>query len=119
MNRIVNILLVVFLIVVILFVALFLAAYLKPKHNQIPIWKTDLEQIYSAKQLWEINNINKTNDSPRLDDLRPYLSSKATTSLFWTNSVLMDLSGTVYTIGRIGEPPSCLIGGVRKVFPKF
>ena len=119
MNRIAKILIFLVALVAISFVALFIAAYLTPKNNRIPVWRTNLEQIESAKQVWESNEVIKTNNSPTWDDLRPYFSGWVTNYLYLTNSELVDPYGGVYTIGRIGEPPSCLVGGIRKIFPKF
>jgi hypothetical protein len=117
MNRISRILIPLVSLAIALYVALFVAAYMKPKSNKIAVWRTNLEAIESAKQVWESNEVIKTNDSPTLDDLRPYLSGWATNHIYWTNGELVDPDGGVYTIGRVGESPSCLIGGVRKVYP--
>ena len=117
MNRISRILIFLASFALALYVALFVAAYLKPKSNKIAVWRVNLEAIKEAKQIWEGNEVKKTNDSPTLDDLRPYLSDWETNHIYWTNGELVDPDGGVYTIGRVGESPSCLIGGVRKVYP--
>jgi hypothetical protein len=111
MNRLLKILVILVSLILFLFIALFVAAYLKPKHNQIAVWRTNLDQIYSAKQIWEGNETNK---SPTFNDLRPFLSGSVTNRLFQTNGQLVDPNGGIYTIGRIGESPSCLINGVQK-----
>jgi len=117
MNRISRISIFLVSLAVVLYVALFVAAYMKPKSNKIAVWRTNLEYIKEAKQVWESSEVIKTNDSPTLDDLRPYLSDWVTNHIYWTNGELIDPDGGVYTIGLIGESPSCLIGGVRKVYP--
>ena len=101
---------------VFLYVALFIAAYLKPKHNQIAVWRINLEQIYEAKQIWRDDGTNKF---PTFDNLRPFFSGSVTNHLYQKNGQLVDQNGGVYTIGRIGEPPSCLIDGVRKTLRDY
>jgi len=119
MNRITKISIYLVAFAAVSFVALFVAAYLTPKHNMIPVWRTNLEAIEEAKQIWEGIKVSKTNIAPTWDGLRPYFSGSVANYLYWTNGELADPYGGVYTIGRVGEPPSCLIGGVRKVYPKF
>ncbi|HXF10120.1 MAG TPA: hypothetical protein VN625_04995 [Desulfuromonadaceae bacterium] len=101
------------LLVVVAYAALFLGAYLKKKTNKIPTWRLNLMQIEFAKQHWVNDRVTTTNDTPTLDDLRPYLSDWSTNHIFWTNGVIADPDGGVYTIGRIGEEPSCLMEGRR------
>jgi hypothetical protein len=111
MARIVKILILLVTLAVAAFIALFVAAYLKPKSNKIPNWRLNLEQIESTKKEWADDRVGVTNDTPTLDDLRPYFSNWMTNHIFWTNGQVVDPDGGVYTIGRIGEQPSCLIGG--------
>jgi hypothetical protein len=116
MKRILKVLILSVALAVAAFIALFVAAYLRPKSNRIAPWRVNLEQIWEAKQVWASSRVGTTNDAPTLDDLRPYLSDWVTNHFSWTNSEIVDSNGGVYTIGRVGELPSCLIGG-RRVYP--
>ena len=61
-----------------------------------------LSQIEGAKDQWMTEHHKATNDTPTWADLRPYLKLAAAAPLQCPN-------GGVYTIGRVGEPPSCSI----------
>jgi len=100
-------------LVVVIFVALPIAANFKKKSARISIWRLNLEQIEIAKHAWAGDRVGTTNDAPTLEDLRPYFSDWATNLIFVTNGAVVDLGGGVYTIGRIDEPPSCLLNGHR------
>jgi hypothetical protein len=117
MNRALRILLFLVAFIFTLYVALFVAAYLKPTHNRIALWSMNLEAIVEAKRTWAGNRVNNTNDAPTFDELQHYLPDWATNHISWTHGELVDTNGGVYTIGRLDERPSCLIGGVREVFP--
>ncbi len=58
-----------------------------------------LQMIDHAKQLWAEQNQKATSDTPTWDDLRSYLRGG--------NPQCPD--GGTYSIGRIGESPSCSI----------
>lgn len=75
-----------------------------------------LIQINAAKEEWAIEYNKTTNDTPRWNDLFPYLSITFTNS-YWTDGVPVCPEGGTYTIGRIGEPPTCSIGGPRHSLP--
>ena len=65
-----------------------------------------------AKFDWANNESKTTNDTPTWNDLRPYLPDWATNKLVrWTNGTPICPDGGTYTIGRVGEPPRCSIGG--------
>jgi hypothetical protein len=91
-------------------------AHFNRKSNKIATWRLNLEEIEIAKHEWADDSLNVTNNTPTLDDLRPFLSDWVTNHISWTNGELVDPDGGVYTIGRVGELPSCLIGG-RRVYP--
>ena len=74
-----------------------------------------LRQIDAAKQQWALESSKTTNDVPTWVDLLPYLPS-GFTDYYVTNGVVVRPRGGIITIGRIGQPPSCLIDG-RRVFP--
>jgi hypothetical protein len=70
-----------------------------------------LRIIDSAKQHWALTYNKSTNDIPDWDDLQPYYPSG------WTNKVLVCPSGAAYKIGRVGEPPTCPVGGQMHTLP--
>ena len=59
-----------------------------------------LRQLDGAKQQWAIENSKTTNDVPSWDDIRPYIGRG-----------LRCQKGGTHMIGRVGEPPTCSIGG--------
>ena len=95
------------------FIALCVATYLNPRSNKLETWRLNLQQIEVAKKTWAFEEDKTTNDTPTFDDLRFYLPDWATNQLFLTNGEVVDPDGGVYSIGRIGQRPSCLIGGRR------
>ena len=71
-----------------------------------------LRQIVAAKDQWALEKGKKTNDVPSWDDIRPYFPS------VWTNTIPVCPDGGTYTIGRIGEFPTCSIGRRGHTLPK-
>jgi hypothetical protein len=61
----------------------------------------NLRVIDAAKQQWALEH-GKT-----WDDVRPYLGR------FPSNSIPVCPEGGTYTLGRVGSPPTCSIGGPR------
>ena len=73
--------------------------------------------IQGCKLDWA-NRYGKTpNDVPSWDDLKPQLASYAV-QYKWTNIVPVCPDGGTYIIGRVGEPPTCSIGGSRHSLPQ-
>ena len=68
-----------------------------------------LRQIDSAKQQWMLDRGKTTNDVPTWDDLYPYIASSFTNSWF-TNGRPVCPEGGIYTLGRVGVPPTCSLG---------
>ena len=67
------------------------------------LWLLDL-----YKQMWaddRRNLTNPTNDLPTWDDLRYYFTPR------WSNGLPACQASGVYKINRLGEPPTCSIGG--------
>jgi len=64
---------------------------------------TALRSIDGAKQSWAVEYHKTTNDIPTWDDLAK-LSG-------WVGWRWECPNGGVYTIGRVGDPPMCSIGG--------
>src|SRR6266567_2584184 len=66
-----------------------------------------LRQIDGAKQQWALENSKTTNDVPSWDEIGPYIGRGPQGDL----SGLRCQKGGTYTIGRVGDPPTCSIGG--------
>jgi len=77
----------------------------RPKTSGIPVCVNNLRNIEICRDRWSKDENRTTNDVPTWDDLRPYFPDR------WSNSIPICPSGGTYTIGRIGEPPTCSIGG--------
>jgi prepilin-type N-terminal cleavage/methylation domain-containing protein len=74
----------------------------------------NLRQINGAKQQWAMEQGKMINDTPVDSDIQPYLGHGANGSL---TSVVCPLNPTggfdgSYTIGSMGIPPQCNVGGV-------
>jgi hypothetical protein len=71
-----------------------------------------LREIDAAKVEWVRLQQKTTNDTPTWEDLRPFLK----------NSPFTCPNGGTYTIGRVGEMPTCSISNdteqFRKVWPQ-
>jgi len=67
----------------------------------------NLRQLDEVKQEWALENKKAIGIVPSWDDLRPYVGRGPQGDL----SRFRCPKGGVYTIGRIGEPPRCSIGG--------
>jgi hypothetical protein len=72
-----------------------------------------LEAIDAAKSQWALENHRTTNDVPTWDDLQPYLPQHMS---HVTNGVWYCPMGGHYTLGRLGEPATCSIGGTGHSF---
>jgi len=66
----------------------------------------NLRQIDAAKYEWMYEKNKTTNDVPTWDDIRPYMAHE-----------LHCPAGGIYTIGRVGEPTKCSIGGPQHTSP--
>ena len=95
-------------VVVIYGVGLF-QAYQRPKY--VPgLCFERLMMIDSAKNEWAMVMHKSTNDVPTWSDIQPYMSTSLTNK-YCSNGVPQCPFGGYYTIGRIGESPTCSIGG--------
>jgi hypothetical protein len=72
----------------------------------------NLRVISGAKDSWALEKNKTTNDTPTWNDLRPFLPDR------WTNGPPICPQGGTYTIGRVGEPPTCSIGGRWHAIPQ-
>jgi hypothetical protein len=91
----------VFLIFVLLLAAIIIPNFISPRTF---IAQTscinNLRQLEGAKLQWQSEKHKTTNDIPTLQDITPYLHLR-----------IVCPEGGTYTIGRLGEPPKCSIGG--------
>lgn len=62
----------------------------------------NLRQIMGVKEQWGAENHMTSNDAPTWDDLAPLLPHETKPRC---------PAGGTYTIGRLGTPPECTIGG--------
>ena len=65
----------------------------------------NLRLIDAAKQQWALQNQKQATDTPTMDDLKPYLGHGPNGEL----PTCPD--GGVYTVGTVGEKPTCNIQG--------
>ena len=73
--------------------------------NQRDACINNLRQIDAAKQQWALEKGKKAGDTPVEADLKPYLTPGP-------NGVFLKCpAGGKYTIGKVGEPPTCSIPG--------
>lgn len=76
-----------------------LAPNLRPVHPEMrPNCVNNLRQFEGAKEQWALEFHKNTNDIPTAGDLRPYL-----------RQMLVCPQGGAYTLGRVGDLPSCSI----------
>jgi hypothetical protein len=72
-----------------------------------------LRQIDAAKSQWALEHNAKSNDVVTINDIRPYIEHERNNP-FIKLDAKGDLpkcpSGGIYTIGKIGEPPTCSLG---------
>ena len=68
----------------------------------------NLRLIAAAKDQWAIEHDKTTNDTPTWDDLRPYFGQR-------TNQSLKCPEGGIYTLGKVGQTPTCSLGGNHSI----
>jgi hypothetical protein len=61
----------------------------------------NLRIIDAAKNEWALEFGKTTNNAPTWDDVRPYLPDSR------SHSIPVCPDGGTYTLGRVGEPPTC------------
>jgi hypothetical protein len=74
----------------------------------------NLREIDGAKEEWTLKHNAKTNDIVTFDQIKPYLVPDDQPNAFIKLDAKGNLpkcpEGGIYTIGRIGEPPTCSLG---------
>ena len=66
---------------------------------------SNLRIIDAAKGQWALENHKQNSDTPTMDDIRPYVGRGV------SGEVPVCPDGGVYTLGKIGERPTCSIPG--------
>jgi hypothetical protein len=72
-----------------------------------------LRQIDAAKNQWALEHSAKSNDVVTIDDIRPYIESERNNpfiKLDAKGNLPKCPSGGTYTIGKVGENPTCSLG---------
>jgi hypothetical protein len=68
----------------------------------------NLRNIDLAKNIWSLKFNKATNEVPTWDDIKPFLErGKPFYKFNPTNDLPICPLGGTYTIGKIGEPPTC------------
>jgi hypothetical protein len=74
----------------------------------------NLRELDSAKEKWVLEHNAKTNDLVTLDDIKPYLPPYGEPNGFIKLDANGNLprcpAGGVYSIGKVGEFPTCSLG---------
>jgi hypothetical protein len=73
----------------------------------------NLRQIDIAKNQWALEHNAKSNDVVTINDIRPYIERERNNpyiKLDAKGNLPKCPSGGIYTIGKIGEPPTCSLG---------
>ena len=73
--------------------------------------------IDMCKQNWANVNGKKSTDVPTWGDLKEELESYAI-HYGWSNGIPVCPDGGTYTIGRVGEQPTCSVGGPMHSLPR-
>jgi len=94
-----------------------LSTFIPPRTRSAAPCVNRLMQINGAKEQWALEYGKSTNDVPTWKDLYPYLSSSFTNSWF-TNDKPVCPEGGVYALGRVGELPTCSVGGSGHSHPR-
>lgn len=80
------------------------------------VYINNLRQIDAAKNQWMLEKGKTTNDLPTWNELLPCLRSSFT-NYHQSNDGVVGVSGEIYTIGKVGEPPTCLANGQKINLP--
>jgi len=73
----------------------------------------NLRQIDAAKNEWTLEHNAKSNDVVTVNDMRPYIERERNNpfiKLDAKGNLPKCPSGGIYSIGKIGEPPTCSLG---------
>ena len=90
-----------------------LAYYVRTGQNRpkVSVCKWNLGSVEICKKMWASDHGKTTNDVPTWDDLRIYFRGRA------LKGIPICPEGGTYNINRVGERPTCSIGGSRHSLP--
>ncbi len=75
-----------------------------PKFNHCV---NNLHQIQTYKEMWANESAKTKTDVPGWNDIRPFFPD------YWSNGIPTCPEGGRYKLNRVGELPTCSIGGPR------
>jgi hypothetical protein len=89
--------------------------FIGPSHRTSPANAciNNLRQLDAAKEAWASEHNAKTNDLVTMNDIRPYIEherNNAFIKLDEKGNLPKCPSGGIYSIRKIGEPPTCSLG---------
>ena len=70
----------------------------------------NLKVLQEAKIRWMREKLKTPNDTPTWADVKDTLANFPD-RVGWSNGMPICPKGGVYTLGRVGEPPRCSVGG--------
>ena len=101
-------------ILICLFAAIIIVSIYPPHEHYPPddICINNLRIIDVAKNEWALINNKTTNDMPTWEDIKPYLErdperNKTFVKFDPKSNLPICPAGGIYTIGKIGAPPTC------------
>jgi hypothetical protein len=91
--------------------------YIGPRRSG-PAWNANLcinnlREIDASKNQWALEHNTKSNDVVTINDIRPYIERERNNpfiKLDAKGNLPKCPSGGTYTIGKVGEPPTCSLG---------
>lgn len=106
---------VIFFVLTIVIVAILSSSSVWPVRNRLssekPACREHLKVLQSCKINWLLDYNKTTNDIPSWDDINYMLKNR------WVNGKAVCPQRGTYTLGRVGEAPTCSIGGTDHSLP--
>jgi hypothetical protein len=99
-----------------IFVGILSCRHSTPTSAALSPCEYQLQIIALCKGDWASVNKKDANDTPTWEDLKDELKPYAE-RYGWTNGFPVCPNGGIYTIGRVGQPPICSIGGSGHSLP--
>jgi hypothetical protein len=83
------------------------------RRPKLSVCRLNLEGINTAKKMWANDGGKTTNDVPSWNDLQDFLAGQS------LKGIPICPDGGSYSINRVGERPTCSIGGSRHAVTIF
>jgi hypothetical protein len=80
----------------------------------LPECVQNLWEIQTAKVEWMVANHKMEYDTPTWDDVKPYLQKRG-----WKDGIPVCPDGGKYTLGKVGQRPTCSIGDADHWLPSI